>query len=160
FRQVSNLKIFNNYYINNNDEEKDLLIIVDNFAFVIESKSSRNREPRRDFKQALQRIKSDFDECIQKGYEQCHQVENMILNSKNISIRHDSKVEKVYTSCIKDVFTIVVTSERFAAIQCDLGLLLKKYHEEDLYPWSVCIDDLETFIKTLNLEFNNPVRRF
>lgn len=160
FKKSKYLKVFNNYYVNENPEEKDLLIITDGNAFVIECKSSRNREPRRDSNQAFQRIKSDFNDCIQKGYEQCYQVEQMILNCPNISIKTNNLTEDLDTSYINDVFSVVVTSERFATIQSDLGLLLNKPNAEDLYPWSISIDDLEIFLKTLNLEFNNPTRRF
>ena len=160
FKKSKHLKVFSNYYVNENPKEKDLLIIADGNAFVIECKSSRNREPRRDSNQAFQRIKSDFNDCIQKGYEQCYQVEELILNCPNISIKSNNLVKDLDTSYINDVFSIVVTSERFATIQSDLGLLLNKLIEEDLYPWSISIDDLEIFLKTLNLEFNNPTRRF
>lgn len=160
FRKSKRLKVFSNYYVNGNPEEKDLLIIANGNAFVIECKSSRNREPRRDLNQAFQRIKSDFNDCIQKGYEQCYQVEQLILNCPKISIQSTNSVQELETSYIKDVFSIVVTSERFATIQSDLGLLLKRQTEEDIYPWSISIDDLEIFLKTLSLESNNPSKRF
>jgi len=159
FRKSKHLKVFSNYYVNGNPEEKDLLIIANGNAFVIECKSSRYREPRRDLNQAFQRIKSDFNDCIQKGYEQCYQVEQLILNCPKISIQSNNSVQELETSYIKDIFSIVVTSERFATIQSDLGLLLKK-QSDDIYPWSVSIDDLEIFLKTLKLEFNNPSKRF
>ncbi|CAM4330659.1 NERD domain-containing protein [Gillisia limnaea] len=160
FKKSKHLQIFNNYYVNENTEEKDLLIIADRNAFIIECKSSRNREPRRDITQAFQRIKSDFNHCIQKGYEQCYQVEQLILNCPNISIKSNNLVQDLDTSYIRDVFSVIVTSERFATVQSDLGLLLNKPIAEDLYPWSISIDDLEIFLKTLDLEFNNPTRRF
>ena len=160
FRKAKHLKKFSNYYINGNTDEKDILIIADGNAFVIECKSSRYREPRRDLSQAFRRIKSDFKDCIQKGYEQCYQVEQLILNCAKISIKSKNSIQELDTSYIKDVFSIVVTSERFATIQCDLGLLLKKEGNEDVYPWSVSIDDLEIFLITLNLKFNNSSRRF
>lgn len=160
FRKSNHLRIFSNYHINDNPEEKDLLIIANGNAFVIECKSSRNREPRRDPEQAFQRIKSDFKDCIQKGYEQCYQVEQLILNCPKIIVNSNNSIKELDTSYIEDVFSIVVTTERFATLQCDLGLLLKKQNNEDVYPWSVSIDDLEIFLKTLNFKFNNPSRRF
>ena len=160
FKKSKHLKVFSNYYVNKNKEEKDLLIIANGNAFVIECKSSRNREPFRDSNQGFQRIKSDFKDCIQKGYEQCYQVEQLIFNCPNLSIKSNNLEQDLDTSYINDVFSIVVTSERFATIQSDLGYLLNKANPEDLYPWSISIDDLEIFLKTLNLEFNNPTRRF
>ncbi len=160
FKRVKNLKTFTNYYIDDFIEEKDILIIADRKAYIIECKSSRNREPKRDIKMAYQRVKSDFRECIQKGYDQCYHVEQKMLNDEKIIVRTKNGIHEIITSSIDDIFTIVITSERFASIQSDLGLLLKRHDIEDLYPWSVCIDDLEIFLKTLNIKFNNPVRRF
>ena len=160
FKKSKDLQVFSNYYLNDNPEEKDLLIIADKYAFVIECKSSRNREPRRDRNQAFKKIKSDFNACIQKGYEQCYQVEQLILKSQKISIRCKNSFQEIETSTIKDVFNIVVTSERFASIQTDLGFLLERNNETDLYPWSVNIDDLEVFLKTIILVCNNPYRSF
>lgn len=160
FRKSKFLGVYTNYHIGNNPEEKDLLVIADRYAFIIECKSSRNRQPRRNLKEAYQRIKSDFDDCIQKGYEQCYQVEHIILNSDRVSIKSQNNEVVITTSEINEIFSIVVTSERFASIQSDLGLLLKRKNKEDLYPWSIYIDDLETFLKTLSIKFNNPIKRF
>lgn len=159
FKKSKHLKVFSNYYVNGNPEEKDLLVIANGNAYVIECKSSRYREPRRDQNQAFQRIKADFKDCIQKGYEQCYQVEKLILDRTKISIQSNNSAQELDTTYIKDVFSIVVTSERFATIQSDLGLLLKKQSAEDIYPWSVSVDDLEIFLKALTLEFNNPSTR-
>ncbi|MCM4158456.1 hypothetical protein FHG64_12795 [Antarcticibacterium flavum] len=160
FKNSKTLQVFSNYYIDNNPEEKDLLIINEKYAFVIECKSSRNREPRRDRNQAFKRIKSDFNDCIQKGYEQCYQVEQLILKGQRVSIKCKNSWQEIETSTIKDVFNIVVTSERFASIQTDLGLLLKRTNDSDLYPWSINHDDLEVFLKTISLVCNNPYRSF
>lgn len=160
FNKSKYTRVFTNYYINNHPEEKDILIISDRVAYIIECKSSRNREPRRNLKEAYQRIKSDFNDCIQKGYNQCYQVEKEILNNKEICIKHQNDEDTILTSEIRELFSIVVTSERFASIQSDLGLLLKRNDDEDIYPWSVYIDDLETFLKTLKIKFNNAERRF
>ncbi|MFV0571144.1 MAG: hypothetical protein ACK5M1_01775 [Xanthomarina gelatinilytica] len=159
FKASRHLKIFKNYYINDNVEEKDILIVENRVAYIIECKSSRYREPRRNTKQAFQRIKSDFEECIQKGYEQCFQVEQEILSNDEIIIKCENIKEVMSTSEINEIFSIVVTSERFASIQADLGLLLKK-NNKDVYPWSVSVDDLEVFISSLKIEFNNPIRKF
>lgn len=160
FKKARFIKVFHNYYINEFLEEKDILIIINKKALIIECKASRNREPRRNTKQAYQRIKSDFNDCIQKGYEQCYQVEQVILCSDKFIISTKNNREEMNTSDIEEVFSIVVTSKRFGSIQSDLGLLLKRKKDQDFFPWSVSVDDLEIFIKTLSLEFNNPIRKF
>lgn len=160
FSKAKRVTSYNNYYINNNPAEKDLLYIVNRTAFVIECKASRSREPWRNTKKATQRIRSDFDDCIQKGYDQCIEVEQAILNDDVITIKSKNHSEVINTSHIIDVFTVVVTSERFASLQIDLGLLLSKKSSEDFYPWSVCVDDLEIFMKTLGVVYNNRFKKF
>lgn len=151
---------FRNYYINDCINEKDILIIVNRVAYIIECKASRNQEPRRSFDQAYRNIRSDFRESIQKGYDQCYQVEKEILKEKELVIRQGTETIVIDTSEINECFSIVVTLERFASIQTDLGLLLKKENSEVVYPWSVYIDDLEIFLQTLKMQFNNSERKF
>lgn len=160
FSKERYVKMYTNYYIDENPAEKDILIIVNRNAYIIECKASRNREPRRNLSEAYQRIKSDFRDCIQNGYEQCYQVEKVLFNKDKITIKQNGVKEVISTSEINEIFSIVVTSERFASIQSDLGLLLKRKREEDLFPWSIYVDDLETFLISLKLQFNNPVKRF
>lgn len=160
FKKSRFTKVFHNYYINDCVGEKDILVIVNRKVCVIECKASRNREPRRNTKQAFQRIKSDFHDCIQKGYEQCYQVEQEIFKKDKIILITKNEREEINTSDIEEVYSIVVTSKRFASIQSDLNLLLERESEEDVYPWSICIDDLEVFTNTLRVEFNNPIKKF
>ncbi len=160
FKKSKWVNFFTNYYINNYPEEKDILIIADKNAYIIECKASRYREPRRNTEQAYQRIKSDFADCIQKGYDQCYQVEQEFLSNEKVVIAFKGKSEVITTNDIHEIFSIVVTSERFASIQTDLGLLLKKENDEDPFPWSIYVDDLETFLKTLYIKSNNPSRKF
>ena len=50
-------------------------------------------------------------------------------------------IDHIQKHCI---WSIVVTDFKYGTIQTNLGNLLEK-DEEALYPWSVCIDDLEAF---------------
>ncbi len=162
FKKSKEYRFFQNYYIDGIHNEKDLLIISRYYAFVIECKASKMREPLRDMDKAYNRIKDDFNACIQKGYNQCREVESICWESNKIEIVNDNgrnKVE-VKTDKLIDVFSIVVTLERFGPIQTNLGYLLKRDIESDPYPWSVCLDDLETFLRSLMLLKNNRVREF
>lgn len=42
----------------------------------------------------------------------------------------------------------MVTLEKFGHIQNDLSMMLSLF-EDDRYPWSVCLDDLEIFLLTM-----------
>lgn len=160
FKKDKSFKIFNNYYIKGSSDEKDILILADNYAFVVECKTSRLREPTDIRNQAFQRISTDFKDCIQKGFYQCIDVENELLNNNEVTIELDKKKNQttIDASKIKDVFSIVVTSERLGIIQTNLNLLLNK-EAKDLYPWAVSIDDLEIFLSALTISSNNPLKK-
>lgn len=143
-------EIYANYYMRGSDKEKDLLVLHKDCAFVIECKSDRMIEPFRNREKGYIRLKRDFDSSIQKGYEQALEVENAFYNLPIIDIcdKNRNKVNEVQTNKYRHVFNIIITQERYGLIQIDLGLLLQK-KEEAIYPWSVCVDDLETILITI-----------
>lgn len=149
----NNVKVYQNYYINGS--EKDILVLCRNTAFILECKANRYREPLFNVEQAYTRIKDDFEKCIQKGYDQAFEVKDYFLSRDLLTIRNDKGgiVDIISTKKYPKVYSIIVTHERFGQIQCDLGLLLKK-NDFDEFPWSVCIDDLETFLITLKRKGN------
>ncbi len=105
----------------------------------------------RDPIKAYDKIKTDFKKSIQNGYDQCKRVENKIAEGVSFKI-YDHKTKKtlheITPSHINDYFSIIVTQFKYGGIQTNLESLLKK-DEESVYPWSVCIDDLEAFVLIL-----------
>lgn len=158
-------KIFNNYfgeeleyfksYYTEKGMEQDLIFFHNNTCLIVEVKSSKVKEPRRDPIKAFELIKTNFDEVIDKGYEQTFRVKEYFLDKQDFKIYDDSKMQKI----LKEVkvkkyhhhFSIIVTLERFGGIQCDLSQMLEIYGG-DSYPWSVTIDDLESFLLILKKE--------
>lgn len=141
--------------------EQDLLIIYKGTAIIIETKASKLREPFRDFKKAIKRLKDDFKDSIQYGFEQCKRIEDYFFDTVSFDIK-DEKNRVLYTinpNKIHSIYSIVVTLERFGSLQTDLSLMLNKSIEVD-YPWSVYIDDLEIFLLALKHNINNPVGKF
>ena len=140
-------KIFTNYSVDG-ISENDLLIIFGTTCLVIEIKNCRFREPFRNPIKAYDRIKRDYGDAIQLGYKQCQRVENILLSNNDIAIYNAKDLSTLYqlkSKNICDVWKIVVTDFKYGAIQTDLSKLLEK-ESENLYPWSVCIDDLEVFL--------------
>lgn len=109
-------------------------------------------EPFRNTDRAYTRLKRDFESSIQKGYEQALEVEEAFYNCKNdylkICDKNHHVVEEISIGKINTIYSLIVTQERYGLVQIDLGLLLQK-EKEVIYPWSVCIDDLETILLTL-----------
>lgn len=141
--------------------EQDLLILSKGTAIIVETKASKLREPFRDIQKAVVRLKDDFKNAVQYGYEQCRRVQGLFNTSTPFDIK-DNKGKVLYSvnpARFHSVFSIVVTLERFGSLQTDLKILLNKENSDD-YPWSVYIDDLETFLLTLKHLKRNPQGKF
>ncbi len=135
--------------------EQDLLFLVNGSAFIIEAKSSKKDEPRRDPDMAYPLIVSNFEEIIQKGYDQAYRIKSKFISKEILKIYRDQELKHhitdIRTKSYANAFSIVVTLERFSALQTDLSWLLEVW-EDDKFPWSVCIDDLEVFLLALTKE--------
>lgn len=140
-------KIFTNYSVDG-VAENDLLVVIGDTCIVVEIKNCGFREPFRDPIKSFPRIKKDYSKAIQLGYEQCKRVEDVLLSGNDVDILEASNMKKVqYHLKIKNiraVWSVVVTDFKYGIIQTDLASLLDK-DEASLYPWSVCVDDIEAF---------------
>jgi hypothetical protein len=151
---------YENYFVVEGHEQ-DLLILTKGTAIIVETKASKLREPFRDMQKAIVRLKDDFKDAVQYGYNQCKRVEDFFLKETSFDIKNN-KGKVLYTvnpAKFHSVFSIVVTLERFGSLQTDLNLLLQK-DEIDNYPWSVYIDDLEIFLMTLKHHRRSPQGKF
>jgi len=151
---------FENYYVIDGFEQ-DLLILYRGNVFIIEVKASKLREPFRNVEKAIERIKTDFKNSIQYGFDQCKRVEDIFYSDAIIEIKDDRKktIHTINPKQITNVFSIVVTLERFGSLQTNLQLLLEKDGDID-YPWCVYIDDLEIFLMTLKKNSKSNVLKF
>lgn len=140
-------KIFTNYSVDG-VAENDLLVVIGDTCIVVEIKNCGFREPFRDPIKSFPRIKKDYSKAIQLGYEQCKRVEDVLLSGNDVDILDASNMKKVQyhlkSKNIRAVWSVVVTDFKYGIIQTDLASLLDK-DEESLYPWSVCVDDIEAF---------------
>jgi hypothetical protein len=132
--------------------EQDLLFLINGMALIVEAKASKRDEPRREPDKAYPLILSNFEETIQKGYDQAYRVKSKFISKEPLMIYRDEKLKKsvvdIRTKNYHSAFSIIVTLERFGQIQTDLSGLLEIY-DNDEFPWSVCIDDLEIFLLQL-----------
>lgn len=140
-------KIFTNYSVDG-VAENDLLVVIGDTCIVVEIKNCGFREPFRDPIKSFPRIKKDYSKAIQLGYEQCKRVEDVLLSGNDVDILEASNMKKVQyhlkSKNIRAVWSVVVTDFKYGIIQTDLASLLDK-DEDSLYPWSVCVDDIEAF---------------
>lgn len=152
----SDIKLFKSYYVDG--KEQDVLIIWNNYAFIIEAKGYNLREPFRTPEKAFNRIKDDFKKCIGYGYEQTSRIESIFFDEKPLVITNDKNeiIEVIDTEQIEECFSIIVNLDSFGLIQNDLSYLLELQNEDDIFPWAVKFDDLEIFILTLIAKGKSP----
>lgn len=140
-------KIFTHYSVDG-VAENDLIVVIGDTCIVVEIKNCGFREPFRDPIKSFSRIKKDYSKAIQLGYEQCKRVEDVLLSGNDVDILDASNMKKVQyhlkSKNIRAVWSVVVTDFKYGMIQTDLASLLDK-DEDSLYPWSVCVDDIEAF---------------
>lgn len=153
---------YTGYYVDGKSEQ-DILMLYKGMALIIEVKSAAYRGPLRDTTKAYERLASDFKASIGYAYEQTWRVKRKFVEEKPFNVC-DEKGKVLYTiqpNRYPDVFSVIVTLERLGLVQSDMSLLLK-VEEEDSYPWSICVDDLEVFLLALRREGKGtqPFRTF
>lgn len=146
YKRDQDVKIFPAYYVDGN--ERDLLVLSKDTALIIEAKAGNVREPMFDPDKAYSKIWSDFKETIDYGYEQTYSVKEKFLGKLPFEILDEKKkvIHTIDPKNYKNVFSIIVTYNKFGHAQNDLWMMLDLFDEDDSYPWSVCVDDLEIFL--------------
>jgi len=150
-------KIYTSYYVDGC--EQDILILWKQYAFIIEAKGYKLKEPFRDPSKAFVRIKKDFKNSIGYGYKQTRRVEQKFIDQVPLKIedKDGNILEEIDTTKYEDGdFSIIVNLKSFGPIQNDLSLLLE-VDEDDVYPWVIKLDDLEVFILTMIAQKKKPM---
>ncbi|RIJ41835.1 hypothetical protein [Pontibacter oryzae] len=135
--------------------EQDLLFLIKGLALIVEAKSSKRKEPKRNPDTAYPFIEANFNETIQKGYDQAFRIKEKFIDRETIKIYSDQKLKNhvidLKPKNFHSAYSIIVTQEVFGHIQIHLSELLDVY-EDDTYPWSVSLDDLEVILLYMKKE--------
>lgn len=152
---------YSNYSVDGRSEQ-DILIEYKGVYIVVEVKDCNFREPMRDCLKAFEKIRKDFSSAVQKGYEQCRRVEDILAGDAPVRITDGKtfrrELHTVSPKRIRGVHSIVVTQHNYGPIQTDVSQLLHVEDDRDC-PWSVCVDDLEAFILLLGKKFRKGASR-
>ena len=120
----------------------DVLAIAGNKAVIIQAKSKKLTELSK--KGDDNQLKKDFQEAIQKAYDQGITCRNAILNKSNkLFLDDDSELE--LGEFINDAYIICVTSDHYPAIINQVDAYLKK-EKDDPYPMALNIFDLDIIL--------------
>lgn len=150
-------EVFQSYYIDGC--EQDILILWKEYAFIIEAKGYKLREPLRDPNRAFVRIKDDFKDSIGYAYEQTNRVEKKFVDQVPLKIEDENGnlIKEIDTKQYENGdFSIIVNLKSFGQVQTDLSTLLE-LKEDSAYPWVVRLDDLEVFLLTLIAKRKTPI---
>ncbi len=154
-------RIHQNYHIPGGIE-RDLLIEIGPKVIVCECKSTRLRSPLRDIEKFYTKAHDDFKKSIQLGYEQAQSVADLITQQdETVLYDHKGKERgRIARRAAKDVCVWVVTDRSLGPAQVDLSYMLESNKDLMDFPWSVCVDDLETFLLYLSKRPNQYSRLF
>jgi hypothetical protein len=143
--------IYNEYTTEPNGDGQDLLILHKGLALIIEAKAGREPEPMRDVRKSFQKISLSFKKSIQEGYAQADRVKALFDNKEVFDIYNKTgkKVYTVNTNKYHSYYSIIVTLYKFRQPQINLSLLLTLKEDDDRYPFSLSIDDLEIILLSM-----------
>jgi len=130
------------------NDEHDILIDFQRNLLIIEVKSSKTKEPRRDPDSGYDRIKEHFNskKGVGGGYLQANKLKKKILEYDELTL-YNRKTEpfEIKGSDYDKIHLIVITAEQFGFLNVNSSTLLKK-DENDTYFWSCDLYNLENLI--------------
>ena len=146
--------IHNEYTVTPNGDGQDILILYKGICLIIETKAGKEPTPPsvpNDTRKVYEIIYRKFKNDIQEGYTQAFRIKKLFDTKTDFDIYDKGKnlKHRVRTRNYHSVFSLIVTEESYRKPQIDLSLLLKLDSTDNLYPFSVSIDDLEIILLTL-----------
>lgn len=144
-------KVYNNLIRLDEDGENDLLVILDSYAIIVESKSGKISEPAR--RGAPSRLKKEIDELIIQPSNQAKNFDEYIRRNLTITEFTNKNNEKILVdfSGIKHIIRLGVTFDLFGPLAARTPLLLESSlieNEIDVSP-SIFLLDLSTLFEFL-----------
>ncbi len=150
------------YETDDANNEHDLLVVINKYILIIEVKTFKLKEPRRNPGKAFQIIEQEFkkENGIQGGFNQAYQLKKEIKNNHNLPLfnKKGEKICELEKDCFDKIFLIIVTADQFGLIASNLSLMLQK-DESEPYPLCINLFDFETLIEGF-IDLNYPSQKF
>jgi hypothetical protein len=129
--------------------EHDHVVIWRRSVFVVESKAGPPPEPFRDPNKAYERIRRAFrsESGIQEAFNQSNRLRHAYRRGDGIQLYDQRGVllRDVASVDLDSVYCMCVTANSHGPVAVDLSMLLEK-DDADLFPWAVCVNDLDATI--------------
>lgn len=132
-------------------DRQDVLLLCKGLSLVIEAKAGDRVEPHAKAMKAYEQVYRNFSRNIQKGYDQAFRIKSLFDNKTDFDIYNDKEIfnYRVKTKNYHSVFSLIVTLDKFGPVQTDITKILNLHEGDNVYPLSICIDDLETLLLSM-----------
>ncbi|SNR30823.1 hypothetical protein [Hymenobacter mucosus] len=155
-------RIYNEYKVDG--KAHDILLLHKSLALIIENKAHQEVQfsgvpnTLNIYKQYFSR----FKKSIQDGYDQCWRIKENFFFDDNFTINDlkNNPIASVKTKSYRDVFSVIITLDKFRGPQINTANLLKLNEDDDAYPLSISIDDFEVLLLTFKKLKITAVGRF
>lgn len=144
--------IYNEFKVNGKAHDI-LLLYKKNLALIIENKAHKEVQfsgvP--DTINIYKQYFSRFKKSIQDGYDQSWRLKDLFYFEDDFEITDlkNNPITKIKANNYPNVFSIIVTLDKFRDPQINTSELVKLNEDDDFYPLSISIDDFEVLLLTL-----------
>jgi len=145
-------KIYNEY--KSNDKGQDILCLAKGkLALIIENKAVKEMEfsGYPNTVEVFRRYVKKFKKSIQEGYDQSWRIKDQFFFEDKLEILDaQNNLIKINTNKFHNVFSIIITMDRYREPQINTPELLNKNEDDDGFPLSISIDDFEVLMLSLS----------
>jgi len=133
-------------------EGQDILVLFGSLAFIIEAKAGKEAvlSSRPNIRYLYTQYVKTFKQNIDEGYDQAFRIKEKFIDREPFDIcdKNNKLTYRVRAKNYRNAFSIIITLDRFRGPQINLPSLLDPY-QDDVFPLSLSIDDLEVIILTM-----------
>ena len=134
------------------NDEHDILVVYNNVLIIVEIKSSKVKEPRRNPEQGYKYVKEHYNskKGIGGGYHQANKLRKFI-NEDEVVTLYNNQIEpfELRRDSFEQVYLIVITSEQFGPLNVNSFDLINK-EDDDPEFWSCDMYNLDNLVGAFN----------
>ncbi|SMP23755.1 hypothetical protein [Chryseobacterium profundimaris] len=148
----SDAKIYNEYKSNNKGQDI-LCLAKGKLALIIENKAVKEMEfsGYPNTVEVFRRYVKKFKKSIQEGYDQTWRIKDQFYFENKLEILDaQNNLITIDTNRFHNVFSIIITMDRYREPQINTSELLNKNEDDDGFPLSMSIDDFEILMLSLS----------
>lgn len=134
------------------NDEHDILVAYNNVLIIVEIKSSKVKEPRRNPEQGYKHVKEHYNskKGIGGGYHQANKLRKFI-NENEVVTLYNNQIEpfELRRDSFEQVYLIVITSDQFGPLNVNSFDLINKENDDPEF-WSCDMYNLDNLVGAFN----------